>query len=143
MPSLTLPGQLLAPFGGAKHLDQAVAAVGDVDVPAGHWEFLEQCVLFYETDNHFFVHAQYEPRLALQRQGRQYLLWLSLRDCIPQPHISGKTAIVGHTPQADGRILDLLHLKCIDTGCVYGGTLTAMEVVTHQVWQVSAEVSVP
>jgi hypothetical protein len=33
------------------------------------------------------------------------LLWESLRDTIPGPHVSGKTVIVGHAPQKGGEIL--------------------------------------
>ena len=35
----------------------------------------------------------------------------------------------------DGRILDLGYLKCIDTGCGFGGLLTAFDVVGGQIWQ--------
>ena len=45
-------------------------------------------------------------------------------------HCSGKVAIVGHTPQKSGEILDLGYLKCIDTFCHGGGWLTALEVNT-------------
>ena len=41
---------------------------------------------------------------------------------------------MGHTPQK--AILDIGHLICLDTGCVNGGWLSAMEVNTRQVWQV-------
>ena len=39
---------------------------------------------------------------------------------------SGKVAIVGHTPQKSGEMLDLGFLKCIDTFCHGGGWLTAL-----------------
>ena len=64
------------------------------------------------------------------------LYWCSLRDYIPPtPHCSGKVAIVGHTPQSE--VLDLGHLKCLDTGCCYGGWLTALDVDSGHVWQVN------
>jgi serine/threonine protein phosphatase 1 len=53
----------------------------------------------------------------------------------PGPHISGKKAIVGHTPQANYEIRDLGHLAIIDTVCVDGGWLTALDVNTKQIWQ--------
>ncbi|HJT79180.1 MAG TPA: hypothetical protein VJ739_18430 [Gemmataceae bacterium] len=52
-----------------------------------------------------------------------------------RPHCSGKVAVVGHTPQRGGEILDLGFLACIDTNCHRGGWLTALEVHTGQVWQ--------
>ena len=68
-----------------------------------------------------------------------WLRWESLRDGIPDPHVSGKTAIVGHTSQKDGEILDLGHLVCIDTFCYGGGWLTALDVHTGEVWQANRE----
>jgi serine/threonine protein phosphatase 1 len=44
-------------------------------------------------------------------------------------------AVVGHTPQEGGEVLDLGYLKCIDTFCHGGGWLTALEVRTGKVWQ--------
>ncbi len=37
--------------------------------------------------------------------------------------------------QKSGEVLDLGHLKCIDTFCHGGGLLTALEVGTGKVWQ--------
>lgn len=34
-------------------------------------------------------------------------------------------------------VLDLGYLKCIDTGCRYGGWLTALDVDSGPVWQVN------
>jgi serine/threonine protein phosphatase 1 len=54
---------------------------------------------------------------------------------VPARHCSGKVAVVGHTPQKSGEVLDLGYLKCIDTFCHGGGWLTALEVGTGKVWQ--------
>jgi serine/threonine protein phosphatase 1 len=72
-------------------------------------------------------------------QAVDLLLWESLRDEIPGPHVSGKTVIVGHTSQKNGEILDLGHLKCLDTYCYGGGWLTAMEVYSGKIWQADRE----
>jgi serine/threonine protein phosphatase 1 len=64
------------------------------------------------------------------------LRWESLRDGIPDSHVSGKRAIVGHSSQKSGEVLDVGHLVCIDTYCYGGGWLTAMDVVTEELWQV-------
>jgi len=42
---------------------------------------------------------------------------------------------VGHTSQKSGEILDLGHVVCIDTFCHGGGWLTAMDVMSGDVWQ--------
>ena len=104
-----------------------------------HLDFIRRCRLFYETERHFFVHAGYAADVALDQQPRQALLWTSLRYSQPGPHCSGKTAIVGHTAQKSGEILDLGYLKCIDTWCYGEGWLTALEPETGRVWQVDKE----
>ncbi|MGD0896833.1 MAG: metallophosphoesterase family protein [Thermoguttaceae bacterium] len=108
-------------------------------LPEGVWprhlDFLEGCRLYYETPRHFFVHASYRSDLALARQPRDVLVWESLKRGLPGPHVSGKIAIVGHTSQKTGEILDLGHLLCIDTWCYGEGWLTALEVAGGRLWQ--------
>jgi len=70
-----------------------------------HFAFLETCATYYETDTHFFVHANYDPKLPLPEQERFVLLWLHLHDQMPRRHQSGKTAVVGHTSQRSGEVL--------------------------------------
>src|SRR3954464_7668813 len=91
-------------------------------IPEEHFEFLERCLDFYETDTHIFVHANYFPDLPMAEQPVGMLRWESLREMTPGPHESGKTVIAGHTSQKNGEILDLGHVKVIDTYC-YGGRL--------------------
>ncbi len=121
-------------FGG----DATVASYDDrvpEGVPQQHVEFLKECLLFFETPSHFFVHANYDRDLPLAAQPSTVLLWESLKYYDPGPHCSGKTAIVGHTAQKDGEILDRGYLKCIDTCCYGDGWLTALDVQSNRVWQ--------
>jgi serine/threonine protein phosphatase 1 len=104
-----------------------------------HLDFLRSCRLFHETERHFLVHANYKADLPLDQQPRQLLLWLSLKDNQPGPHCSGKLAVVGHTAQKNGEILDLGYLTCIDTCCYGDGWLTAMELETGRLWQADKE----
>jgi serine/threonine protein phosphatase 1 len=108
-------------------------------VPAEHLDFLRNCRLFHQTPRHFFVHATYRANLPVDQQPRELLLWESLKISRPGPHVSGKTAIVGHTSQKSGDILDLGYLKCIDTWCYGDGWLTAMDVETDEIWQANRE----
>lgn len=105
------------------------------EIPEEHLRFLRDCVDYHESDEHFFVHGSYVPDLPLDAQWGAVLRWESVRHDPPGPHRSGKKAIVGHTSQKDGRILNLGHLVCIDTYCYGGGLLTAMDVHTGQIWQ--------
>jgi len=105
-------------------------------IPKEHIDFVRGSQMIYETETHFFVHASYVAGMPLSMQPRWAALWETLRSYKPGAHQSGKTAIVGHTAQKDGEILDLGYLKCIDTWCYGEGWLTAMDVNTGQVWQV-------
>jgi serine/threonine protein phosphatase 1 len=104
-------------------------------VPASHLDFIRTWGDYWEMDTHFFVHGGYNPEQPLAGQRWQMWRWHSLRDAIPGPHASGKTAIVGHTSQKTGEILDFGHLICIDTYCYGGGWLTAIEPATGRIWQ--------
>lgn len=103
-------------------------------IPMSHFRFLESCRSYYETETHVFVHANYKPDVPVNELDDHTLRWLSL-SVPPKPHCSGKTFVVGHTPQSE--VLDLGHLICIDTNCCGGGWLTAIEVITKQIWQVN------
>jgi serine/threonine protein phosphatase 1 len=122
------------PFGGAATL-ASYGSGHPADVWPTHLEFLARCPLAFETERHFFVHANYRADMSLDQLPREVLLWESLKRQVPGPHVSGKTAIVGHTAQKNGEILDLGHLKCIDTWCYGDGWLTAFDVESGQVWQ--------
>jgi serine/threonine protein phosphatase 1 len=105
------------------------------EVPARHLQFLRDCRLIHETERHFFVHGNYEADKPLDKQDPYVLLWDSLKLRVPRRHFSGKTAIIGHSRQKNGNILDLGYLKCIDTYCEGDGWLTALDVECGRIWQ--------
>lgn len=120
--------QMLQSYGG--HME---------DIPPEHWDFYRGLDLFLVTDKHFFIHANYDADLPLDKQSEYLALWQHCDPLVPGPHISGKTAIVGHTAQRSGQIFDRGHLVCIDTYCHGGGWLTALEVNTRECWQADRE----
>jgi serine/threonine protein phosphatase 1 len=123
-------------FGGAATVESYRDSVGKLHPPPDqHIDFIRGWADCFQTDHHFYVHGGYEPERPLSEQHWPLMRWLSLRDGILAPHISGKTAIVGHTSQKSGEILDVGHLLCIDTYCWGGGWLTAFEPETGCVWQ--------
>lgn len=126
-------------MGGVATLDSYRSGQNIALIPNEHFEFLEGCLDYHETDTHIFVHASYDPDLPMAKQPVSLLRWESLRNGIPAPHVSGKTVIVGHSSQKGGEILDLGHLTCIDTYCYGGGWLTALDVKTGEVWQADRE----
>lgn len=109
---------------------------GSLDnAPQSHRQFLESAQMFYQSDSHFFIHANYVADLPLESQPVSVAIWEHLSRLVPPPHQSGKCAVVGHTPQKTGEILDLGHLICLDTYCVGGKWLSALDVGTGQLWQ--------
>ena len=103
--------------------------------PESHRQFFAGCRSYHETGAHIFLHAGYVPELPMCDQPGLALRWRVTDPAVTKPHYSGKVAIVGHTPQPSGEVLDLGFLKCIDTNCVRGGWLTALAVDTGRVWQ--------
>jgi serine/threonine protein phosphatase 1 len=104
-------------------------------VPRNHLEFLAGCRPYHETGSHLFVHAGFVPELPLCEQPGQALRWRVTDAQTAAPHCSGKVAVVGHTPQGSGEVLDLSFLVCIDTNCVRGGWLTALDTDSGRIWQ--------
>ena len=109
---------------------------GSLDnIPLEHIDFLRSCRRYFETEQHIFLHANYAADKPLDEQSESLLFWQHISHFIPHPHHSGKTVIVGHTPQRTGEVLNLGYLICIDTACFAGGWLTALNVDNGQIWQ--------
>jgi serine/threonine protein phosphatase 1 len=104
------------------------------DVPDAHWQFLEEGTRpWFETQGHFFVHANAYPECPLDEQPDFMLYWEAFND--PPPHQSGKVMVCGHTPQKSGRPLSIGHAVCIDTWACGRGWLTSLDVATGRYWQ--------
>lgn len=103
-------------------------------IPESHWKFLQNnCLRWFTTPHHIFVHGGLQPQRSLFEQTDQRLFWDKLRHA--QPHQSGKVMICGHTPQRSGYPLSLGHSICLDTAVCEGQWLTALDVVTGDIWQ--------
>ncbi|MDR1049615.1 MAG: serine/threonine protein phosphatase [Deltaproteobacteria bacterium] len=94
--------------------------------PSSHIKFYEDLVLFHETERHIFVHAGMRPGLTLDDQSEDDFLWIR-DEFIDSAYDFGKTVVFGHTPfkapyVKTGRV-------GLDTGAVFGGPLTCLEVV--------------
>jgi serine/threonine protein phosphatase 1 len=134
-----LPIHWWTSMGGAATLKSYGGGLDLGRIPPEHARFIEGSLDYVETATHIFLHANYDPDLPIPEQPFSAMRWKSLRDTIPGPHRSGKTVVVGHTAQRDGEILDLGHIKCIDTCCYGGGWLTALDVDNSEAWQASRD----
>lgn len=121
--------------GGAETLDSYGKGFGISELDPNHIEFIRSWHDVVERPTHFFVHGNYLASRPLDRQPWRDLRWQSLKWHTPEPHLSGKTGVVGHTANKQGEIQNLGHLICIDTYCHGGGWLTAFDVTTGRVWQ--------
>ncbi|QDU62363.1 diadenosine tetraphosphatase [Planctomycetes bacterium Pan216] len=106
------------------------------DIPKEHWEFLKRRLLpYFETETHFFVHANADPKLPLAEQSEETLYWESFND--PPLHQSGKIMVCGHTSQKSGRPRFNGNAICIDTWACGNGWLSCLDVDSGTIWQAS------
>ncbi len=141
------PSSPLAGFfilnGGSATLASYVTEGNHYEVPKHHLAFLESLSVFYETESHFFVHAGV-PNIHLKdidpEKHRNELTWIRhtfLNSDFPWE----KTIVHGHTPNTE--IQQTERRINLDTGCVFNGHLTAMEVLSREVYQVRAKQEIP
>ncbi len=108
------------------------------DVPAEHWQFLEQKLVEYlETETHIFVHASVHPDVPMAEQPAYMLRWERCDEIAA--HESGKVIVCGHTPQKSGKPMNRGYAICIDTNAYGGGPLTCLETNSGRSWQADAK----
>ena len=113
--------------GGQQTLDSYLTKPAQSDsfpIPPDHMAFFKSLRLFYETDKFIFVHAGLRPRVPLESQKTEDLLWI--RDkFITTRYDFGKRVIFGHTPLKKPLVEP--NKIGIDTGAVYGNALTCVQ----------------
>jgi serine/threonine protein phosphatase 1 len=93
-------------------------------IPPDHMEFFKSLRLFYETEEFIFVHAGLRPRVPLESQNTEDLLWI--RDkFVSSKYDFGKRVIFGHTPLKKPLVEP--NKIGIDTGAVYGNALSCIQ----------------
>lgn len=93
-------------------------------MPESHRDFYTAMKWFHEDERYLYVHAGLKPNVALQEQDRRDLIWIR-DEFIFSPTGIEKKVIFGHTPFAQPLVKN--DKIGIDTGAVYGGPLTAVE----------------
>ncbi|HUO05595.1 MAG TPA: metallophosphoesterase family protein [Candidatus Binataceae bacterium] len=116
---------------GVKEDDLEAAAV---HIPDSHMKFLDRLATSYLRPPYLFVHAGIMPLRQLEEQQVEDMLWIR-QEFIFQPHNLGATVVFGHTPMR-GVMIDLPYKLGIDTGLVYGGKLTCVELNEGAIYQV-------
>ena len=113
--------------GGQETLASYQRDGGRVHVPLDHVAFLRSTHMYWDTPDYFFVHGGLPPERTVADSIRQCppeeLLWR--RPPAPSRSVQWeKTVVFGHTPHPEPLIRN--RMIGIDTGCVYGGRLTAV-----------------
>ena len=103
-----------------------------VNVPENHMQFFKSLLPYYETDDYIFVHAGLRPDIPLEEQDVDDLIWIRY-EFIRSSHDFGKTVVFGHTPLS--RPLIESNKIGIDTGAVFGGSLTCVELPEVRIYQ--------
>jgi serine/threonine protein phosphatase 1 len=121
-------GMTLSSYGLAR--TDARAGTG---FPKDHLRFLASLRLYHETEAYLFVHAGLRPGIPLAGQSPEDLLWIR-REFIDSDWDFGKTIVFGHTPLPEPLLQG--NKIGIDTGLVYGGCLTCIELPSRTLIQV-------
>jgi len=103
-------------------------------IPDPHLEFVKRLSTSYLRPPYLFVHAGVVPALEIEEQRVEDMLWIR-QEFIFSPHKLGATVVFGHTPMR-AVMVDLPYKLGIDTGLVYGGKLTCIELTEGVVYQV-------
>ncbi len=107
---------------------------GKIDIPEEHIEFVRNLLYYFETPEYIFVHAGLRPGKSLYEQDEDDILWIRQSFYLTDYQFP-KTIIFGHTPFEKPFIKE--DRIGIDTGCVYGGYLTAISLPDKKFYQVN------
>lgn len=127
--------------GGSSTLASYADASGKYQVLDTHVEFLRRLKIFYESDEHFFVHAGV-PEIPLHQidpiRQESILLWTRKR-FLESNYRWSKIIVHGHTRVKEVDVRD--NRINLDTACAYGGKLSALRVGTGQVYSIPRDPS--
>jgi serine/threonine protein phosphatase 1 len=94
------------------------------EIPGDHLDWLRRLPLFFDDGQRFFVHAGVHPDRPLDQQDEYDLLWIRKPFLLSEKNY-GRLVVHGHTPTPTGLPDQRPNRLNIDTGAVYGRSLTA------------------
>ena len=104
-------------------------------LPPEHLQFFQELETFTVVDKVLCVHAGVNPLLPLAEQTVEEMLWIR-QEFLTNTHLLPYTVVFGHTPHRAVRF-ELPYKVGLDTGLVYGGKLSCLEVTEKQLYQVA------
>ncbi|MBX3189870.1 MAG: metallophosphoesterase [Labilithrix sp.] len=120
--------------GGGATLASYADEEGTIAIPPAHQKFFDELAYFHVDGDYCFVHAGLPVDLAsidVARHGEE-MVWMRARSERASPG-EGTIVVHGHTPHHGEARIGARSIN-LDTACVYGGALTAMEVHSRKVW---------
>lgn len=106
---------------------------GEFKLPQRHLDFFISLRLYYETEHYIFVHAGLRGGIPLEEQDPHDLIWIR-DEFMLSSYDFGKIVIFGHTPLQ--QVFVTPDKIGIDTGAVYGGVLTCLELPAQRFYNV-------
>lgn len=124
----------MASYGvGCRESDDSMSfhAEARAAVPEAHLKFLEELPIMHQSSGAVFVHAGIKPRVALEDQIEDDLVWIRAQfHNYRRDH--GALIVHGHTPV--DAVTHYGNRINIDTGVAYGGPLSAIVVEDGVTW---------
>jgi len=100
--------------------------------PQSHVDFIKKTKLYYQTNKYIFVHAGASPLIPMKNHDTDCLLW-ARDEFILDESTWPKKVIFGHTPHKKPLLMD--NKIGIDTGAVFNGKLTCIELPSEKIYQ--------
>ena len=103
------------------------------EIPPAHIRFYRSLRPMYEARGYLFAHAGIRPMVPLDKQKVDDLVWIR-QEFFQFVGRFPKPVVFGHTPLR--QVLLAPDRIGIDTGCVYGGKLTCLQLPERKIIQV-------
>ncbi|MCD6330395.1 MAG: serine/threonine protein phosphatase [Candidatus Cloacimonetes bacterium] len=120
----------------ARSYGNADSTIEDLEklIPEEHLQFIKNTKIFFETEHYFFSHGGVMPGIPFAEQKREVMLWIRYQ-FIHYPTGLDKIVVFGHSPQR--KVLIENDKIGIDTGAGYFNKLSAIDLFTKEIFQVS------
>ncbi len=102
-------------------------------VPPEHMSFYQSLETYIKLKDYYIVHAGFRPGVEIEDQKFQDMMWIR-EPFIYSDYDFGKKVIFGHTPFSEPLIMN--NKIGVDTGAVYGGKLTCLELPEERLYSI-------
>ncbi len=110
-------------YNGAHATWRSYGSLEELKLNTEHLKFYSETKFYHVEGNYLFVHGGVRPNIELEKQDPLDIVWIR-EEFILRKHNLPYIIVFGHTPVEDVLFLD--DKIGIDTGCVYGGKLCAV-----------------